>query len=103
MANSSLGDETLAFRRDFQSALAGISRSTFIRYEKQKVIPEPDAFIGRQKAWRLSTIRATVEKLVSDKGSNRPACDIPRSTGRPRKITAAKSANSQVEQAGVAQ
>lgn len=100
---STLGDDAIAFRPEFQAALGGISRSTQIRFENAGLIPEPDAYVGRRPAWKVSTIRATVAQFARGGAASRPACDIPRSTGRPSKIIAAKSANSQAEQAGVAQ
>lgn len=84
-SNPILSDDALHFRPAFQAALGGISRSTHIRYEQNDLIPHPDSYIGRRPAWLGSTIRETVAKFIAEGESRRPACDIPRSPGRPRK------------------
>jgi hypothetical protein len=82
---NTLGDNALSFRDGFRSALGGISKSTQIRFENAGLIPPPDAYVGRRPAWRIASIRATVEKFAREGAANRPKCDTPRSPGRPKK------------------
>lgn len=78
-------DEALHFRPAFQMALGNISRSTQVRLEFSKDIPEPDAYVGRRPAWLGKTIRETVAKFIAKGVASRPPCDVPRSPGRPKK------------------
>jgi hypothetical protein len=56
-------DDALAFQAAFAAALGDVSRTTFHRYRTGGIVPRPDAHIGSRPAWRLSTIRATVDRL----------------------------------------
>ena len=60
-----IGDEALAFRAAFAAALGGMPRSTFHRHQAAGLIPPPDGRIGRRPAWKVSTIRATVARIVA--------------------------------------
>lgn len=60
-----IGEDSLAFRDAFAAALGDMPRSTFLRHQASGLIPPPDTRIGRRPAWRISTIRATVDRLVA--------------------------------------
>lgn len=85
MPTNPIGDDALVFRPAFQAALGGVSRSKQIRDENARKIPEPDAYIGVRPAWKISTVKATVSKLVEAGNAARVARDTPRNGGRKRK------------------
>lgn len=60
-----LGEDSIAFIGHFRAALGGMPATTFYRHIRSGIIPPPDTRIGRRPAWRISTIRATLDKLIA--------------------------------------
>ncbi|MDD5387878.1 MAG: hypothetical protein PHD37_00925 [Gallionellaceae bacterium] len=89
MKSNVLGDDALAFREAFQEARGSVSRSKQIRDENNGLIPPPDAWVGRRPAWKISTIRATVAKMIAN--AVKPECNTPRCGGRKRNKSAIHS------------
>ena len=78
-----LGDDGLAFKDAFRASLGNISLSTFHRLLAAGSVPPPEARVGRRPVWLVSTVRATVARLVASGDSGKPV--TPKSGGRCKK------------------
>lgn len=58
-------DDALTFAAGFRAALGGLPKSSWYRHLAAGLIPRPEARIGKRPAWRVSTVRATVAKLLA--------------------------------------
>ncbi|MEW6395302.1 MAG: hypothetical protein AB1582_12195 [Pseudomonadota bacterium] len=49
----------------FRAALFGVSRAAFCNYQRDGLIPPPDARLGRKSAWRETTIANAVAAFAA--------------------------------------